>query len=163
MIMRPVGDSRRTPAGLLALAVGSFGIGLTEFVIAGLLPQVGGSLRVSDAAAGWLISGYALAVAVGAIVVTAATSGFPRKAVLTALVALFVVGNLLCALHGHAPQHAAERNARAAFDGKTPSHLDPAASCMPAGRRPRRPAGMHRVCRLAQLLHCPLAAPVQVP
>jgi MFS transporter, DHA1 family, inner membrane transport protein len=98
MIMRPLGDSRQMPAGLLALALGSFGIGLTEFVIAGLLPQVGGSLVVSEAAAGWLISGYALAVAVGAIVVTAATAGLPRKAVLTALVALFVVGNLLSAV-----------------------------------------------------------------
>ncbi|MEU6548927.1 MFS transporter [Streptomyces sp. NPDC046915] len=86
------------PAGLVALALGGFGIGLTEFVIAGLLPQVGRSLSVSEAAAGWLISGYALTVAVGAIVVTAATAGLPRKAVLVGLVALFVVGNLLSAV-----------------------------------------------------------------
>ncbi|MEU9431313.1 MFS transporter [Streptomyces sp. NPDC048252] len=86
------------PAGLVALALGGFGIGLTEFVIAGLLPQVSRSLAVSEAAAGWLISGYALTVAVGAIVVTAATAGLPRKAVLTGLVALFVVGNLLSAV-----------------------------------------------------------------
>jgi DHA1 family inner membrane transport protein len=86
------------PAGLVALALGGFGIGLTEFVIAGLLPQVGRSLAVSEAAAGWLISGYALTVAVGAIVVTAATAGLPRKPVLTALVVLFVLGNLISAL-----------------------------------------------------------------
>ncbi|MFI5469268.1 MFS transporter [Streptomyces cacaoi] len=91
------------PAGLVALALGSFGIGLTEFVIAGLLPQVGRSLAVSEAAAGWLISGYALTVAVGAIVVTAATAGLPRKAVLTGLVALFVVGNLLSAVAPNYP------------------------------------------------------------
>ncbi|MFE2426100.1 MFS transporter [Streptomyces sp. NPDC059373] len=91
------------PAGLVALALGSFGIGLTEFVIAGLLPQVGGSLAVSEAAAGWLISGYALTVAVGAIVVTAATAGLPRKAVLTGLVALFVAGNLLSAVAPNYP------------------------------------------------------------
>ena len=91
------------PAGLLALALGSFGIGLTEFVIAGLLPQVGRSLAVSEAAAGWLISGYALAVAVGAIVVTAATAGLPRKAVLIALVALFIAGNLLSAVAPNYP------------------------------------------------------------
>lgn len=100
---RPTGHSRRLPAGLLALALGSFGIGLTEFVIAGLLPQVGASLAVSETAAGWLISGYALAVAVGAIVVTAATAGLPRKAVLTALVALFVAGNLLSAVAPNYP------------------------------------------------------------
>jgi DHA1 family inner membrane transport protein len=91
-------SSTRLPAGLVALALGGFGIGLTEFVIAGLLPQVGRSLAVSEEAAGWLISGYALTVAVGAIAVTAATAALPRKPVLTALVALFVVGNLLSAI-----------------------------------------------------------------
>ena len=82
----------------MALALGGFGIGLTEFVIAGLLPQVGRSLAVSEAAAGWLISGYALTVAVGAIALTAATAGLPRKPVLTGLVVLFVLGNLISAL-----------------------------------------------------------------
>ncbi|MFF6991744.1 MFS transporter [Streptomyces sp. NPDC010273] len=84
--------------GLLALALGGFGIGLTEFVIAGLLPQVSDDLNVSTAAAGWLISGYALTVAVGAIAVTATTAALPQKPVLVGLVALFVVGNLLSAL-----------------------------------------------------------------
>ncbi|WP_019065870.1 MFS transporter [Streptomyces hokutonensis] len=89
--------------GLLALALGGFGIGLTEFVIAGLLPQVSRSLNVSTAAAGWLISGYALTVAVGAIGVTAVTAGLPRKPVLVGLVALFVAGNLLCAIAPNYP------------------------------------------------------------
>ena len=86
------------PTGLIALAVGGFGIGLTEFLIAGLLPQVASSFGVSEAAAGGLISGYALAVAIGAIVLTAATARLPRKEVLVGLVALFVVGNLLSAV-----------------------------------------------------------------
>ncbi|WP_326732458.1 MFS transporter [Streptomyces phaeochromogenes] len=86
------------PSGLVALALGGFGIGLTEFLIAGLLPQVASSFVVSEAAAGWLISGYALSVAVGAIALTAATARLPRKAVLVGLVALFVVGNLLSAV-----------------------------------------------------------------
>ncbi|MFF4500182.1 MFS transporter [Streptomyces sp. NPDC001401] len=86
------------PAGLVALALGGFGIGLTEFVIAGLLPQVGRSLAVSEAAAGRLISGYALTVAVGAIALTAATAALPRKPVLTGLLLLFVLGNLISAL-----------------------------------------------------------------
>ncbi|MFJ8056488.1 MFS transporter [Streptomyces sp. NPDC096142] len=84
--------------GLPALALGGFGIGLTEFVIAGLLPQVARSLTVSTATAGWLISGYALTVAVGAIAVTAATAGLAQKPVLVGLLALFVAGNLLSAL-----------------------------------------------------------------
>jgi DHA1 family inner membrane transport protein len=86
------------PSGLIALALGGFGIGLTEFLIAGLLPQVASSFAVSEAAAGWLISGYALSVAVGAIALTAATARLPRKGVLAGLVALFVIGNLLSAV-----------------------------------------------------------------
>ncbi|NEA66203.1 MFS transporter [Streptomyces sp. SID12488] len=86
------------PSGLIALALGGFGIGLTEFLIAGLLPQVASSFDVSEAAAGRLISGYALSVAVGAIALTAATARLPRKQVLVGLVALFVVGNLMSAV-----------------------------------------------------------------
>jgi MFS transporter, DHA1 family, inner membrane transport protein len=86
------------PSGLVALAVGGFGIGLTEFLIAGLLPQVAASFAVSEAAAGRLISGYALSVAVGAIGLTAATARLPRKHVLVGLVVLFVLGNLLSAI-----------------------------------------------------------------
>ena len=55
------------PAGLIALALGGFGIGLTEFTIMGLLPEVAADFGVSEAAAGWLITGYALAVIVGAL------------------------------------------------------------------------------------------------
>ncbi|MFF4273608.1 MFS transporter [Streptomyces sp. NPDC001536] len=91
------------PSGLIALALGGFGIGLTEFLIAGLLPQVASSLAVSEAAAGWLISGYALSVAIGAIALTAATTRLPRKQVLVGLVSLFVIGNLLSALAPNYP------------------------------------------------------------
>ncbi|MDX3382405.1 MFS transporter [Streptomyces niveiscabiei] len=86
------------PIGLVALALGGFGIGLTEFLIAGLLPQVAADFAVSEAAAGRLISGYALSVAVGAIALTAATARLPRKQVLVGLVVLFVIGNLLSAV-----------------------------------------------------------------
>jgi len=86
------------PIGLLALAVGAFGIGLTEFVIMGLLPQVAGDFHVTEASAGWLISGYALGVVVGALVLTAATTRLPRKPVLLGLLGLFIVGNAVSAL-----------------------------------------------------------------
>ena len=84
--------------GLLALAAGGFGIGLTEFVIAGLLPEVAADFAVDEATAGWLISGYALAVAVGAIPITAGVTRLPRKQVLIGLMVLFVAGNLLSAI-----------------------------------------------------------------
>jgi DHA1 family inner membrane transport protein len=86
------------PIGLLALALGGFGIGLTEFVIAGLLPQVAADFQVDEAAAGWLISGYALSVAAGAILLTAAVTKLPRKQVLIGLMVLFIIGNLVSAL-----------------------------------------------------------------
>jgi hypothetical protein len=56
--------------GLIALAIGGFGTGMTEFVIMGLLPSVASDLHVNEATAGWLISGYALSVVVGALVAT---------------------------------------------------------------------------------------------
>jgi DHA1 family inner membrane transport protein len=86
------------PIALLALAAGAFGIGTTEFVIMGLLLQVSADLHVSIAQAGLLISGYALGVAVGAPVLTIATRRLPRKTVLLALMAIFTLGNLACAL-----------------------------------------------------------------
>ncbi|KRG68167.1 MFS transporter [Pseudoxanthomonas dokdonensis] len=91
------------PIGLYALTAGAFGIGTTEFVIMGLLMQVAGDLQVSLAQAGLLISGYALGVFVGAPLLTAASSRLPRKTVLVALMLVFTLGNLLCAL---APNYA---------------------------------------------------------
>jgi MFS transporter, DHA1 family, inner membrane transport protein len=88
----------RTPLALYALTAGAFGIGTTEFVIMGLLLQVAADLHVSVAAAGLLISGYALGVFVGAPLLTVLTSRMPRKAVLVALMVIFTVGNLACAL-----------------------------------------------------------------
>ena len=86
------------PLGLIALALGGFGIGLTEFVIMGLLPEVSADFQVSEATAGWLISGYALSVVIGAILITAAVTRLPRKPVLAGLLILFIAGNLLCAV-----------------------------------------------------------------
>lgn len=86
------------PIALYALTAGAFGIGTTEFVIMGLLMQVAADLQVTIAAAGLLISGYALGVFVGAPLLTAATSRMPRKAVLVALMVIFTVGNLACAI-----------------------------------------------------------------
>lgn len=96
MTMSP--RTRSLPAGLLALAVGAFGIGLTEFVIMGLLPQVAADFAVTEPVAGWLISGYALSVAVGGVALTAAVTRLPRKQVLLGLMVLFIVGNLLSAV-----------------------------------------------------------------
>ena len=97
------------PLAVYALTAGAFGIGTTEFVIMGLLMQVADDLQVSIAAAGLLISGYALGVFVGAPLLTAATGRLPRKAVLVGLMVVFTLGNLACAL---APNYTALMVAR---------------------------------------------------
>lgn len=86
------------PLALYALTAGAFGIGVTEFVIMGLLIQVGADLHVSISAAGLLISGYALGVVVGAPIMTIATARWPRKTVLLVLMGVFTIGNLACAI-----------------------------------------------------------------
>lgn len=91
-------SSRRIPLALYALTVGAFGIGTTEFVIMGLLLQVAADLKVTTAAAGLLISAYALGVFVGAPLLTMSTNRLPRKAVLITLMLIFTIGNLACAL-----------------------------------------------------------------
>jgi DHA1 family inner membrane transport protein len=86
------------PLPLLALAVAAFGIGTTEFVIMGLLPDVARDLAVSIPAAGMLVSAYALGVTIGAPIVAIAVADMPRKKALLALIGVFIVGNLLCAV-----------------------------------------------------------------
>jgi DHA1 family inner membrane transport protein len=91
-------SDKTMPLPILALAVASFCIGTTEFVIMGLLPEVAADLGVTIPAAGLLVTGYALGVVVGAPIIAVATANMPRKPVLVALAALFVLGNLLCAV-----------------------------------------------------------------
>jgi DHA1 family inner membrane transport protein len=86
------------PLALYALAAGAFGIGVTEFVIMGLLLEVSRDLGVSVAAAGMLISGYALGVVVGAPILTVFTATWNRKRVLIGLMVIFIIGNAACAL-----------------------------------------------------------------
>lgn len=86
------------PTALLALALSAFGIGTTEFVMMGLLPEVAGDLGTSVPTAGYLVSAYALGVVVGAPLLTAFGSRVPRKRMLLLLMALFTVGNLASAL-----------------------------------------------------------------
>ena len=86
------------PLALVILALSAFAIGTTEFVIMGLLPDVARSLSVSIPSAGWLISGYALGVAIGAPIMAVATASLPRKRALLLLMGIFIIGNVLCAI-----------------------------------------------------------------
>nr|WP_235678083.1 MFS transporter [Mycolicibacterium sarraceniae] len=86
---------RRAQLGILALALGGFGIGTNEFVSMGLLPEIAGDLYISEPTAGHVISAYALGVVVGAPVIAAVTAKFNRKIVLMCLMALFAIGNVV--------------------------------------------------------------------
>lgn len=86
------------PLALLALAVGAFGLGTTEFVMMGLLPDVADDLGISIPTAGHLVSAYALGVVIGAPLLAAVTARMSRRKVLIGLMGLFVAGNALSAL-----------------------------------------------------------------
>jgi DHA1 family inner membrane transport protein len=86
------------PRALLALAIGAFGIGTTEFVVMGMLPEVAEGLGVSVPSVGLLISAYAVGVVVGAPTLTALGVRFPPRRTLIGLMVLFTVGNALSAL-----------------------------------------------------------------
>lgn len=85
------------PLALLALAIGAFGIGTTEFVIMGLLPEVAADFQVSIPTAGFLVTGYALGVVIGAPLMTLLGTRVSRKRMLMILMALFVIGNVVSA------------------------------------------------------------------
>ncbi|WP_398695765.1 MFS transporter [Streptomonospora wellingtoniae] len=80
------------------MAIGAFGIGTTEFVIMGLLPEVSADLHVSESTAGNLIAGYAIGVVIGAPLLTVLSTRLPRRGALLLFMGMFAVGNLLTAL-----------------------------------------------------------------
>lgn len=83
---------------LIALSIGAFGIGVTEFAPMGMLPGIAADLGVSIPSAGLLVSAYALGVLIGAPLMTLATARVPRRQLLIGLMAVFTLGNLLSAL-----------------------------------------------------------------
>jgi DHA1 family inner membrane transport protein len=92
-----LGRERHFWPAVVALGVGGFAIGTGEFVIMGLLPEVAADLGVTIPQAGHVISAYALGVVIGAPVLAVLTAGWPRRALLVALMALFAAGNLASA------------------------------------------------------------------
>src|SRR6267154_3452431 len=88
----------RMPFQVWLLTLSAFAIGMAEFVIAGVLPQVADSLRVTEGQAGNLITAYALAIVIGGPILTLWLARFERRKVLLGLMALFIAGNLIGAL-----------------------------------------------------------------
>jgi len=104
----PLG-ARRVAVAILALAVGGFTIGTTEFVTMGLLPEMAHGVDVSIPQAGHVISAYALGVVVGAPLIAVLGARLPRKGLLLALMAFYALSNLATAL---APSYASLAGAR---------------------------------------------------
>jgi DHA1 family inner membrane transport protein len=90
--------TRHVTVALVALAMGGFAIGTTEFVSMGLLPQLARGVEVSIPAAGHAISAYALGVVVGAPTIAFLAARLPRRALLVALMTAFALGNAASAL-----------------------------------------------------------------
>lgn len=83
---------------LVALAIGAFGIGVTEFAPMGMLPTIANDLGVSIPTAGLLVSAYALGVLLGAPLMILTTGKIPRRHLLVGLMAIFTLGNVMSAL-----------------------------------------------------------------
>jgi DHA1 family inner membrane transport protein len=154
-------SSLRAPASgtrlpLLALAMASFGIGTTEFVIMGLLPDVARDLSVTIPQAGMLVSGYAMGVAVCAPILAIATARLDRRHALLLLMGMFILGNLFCALAPSYPMLMAARIVTAfchgAFFGLG---AVVAANVVPPQRRAQAMATMFAGLTLANVLGVP--------
>jgi DHA1 family inner membrane transport protein len=89
--------ARRTTFAILALALGGFAIGTTEFVTMGLLPQIAEGTGVDIATAGHYVSAYALGVVVGAPLIAVMAAKVPRKGLLMGLMGFFAVSHLAIA------------------------------------------------------------------
>jgi DHA1 family inner membrane transport protein len=146
---------------LLSLSIAAFGIGMTEFIIMGLLPQLAADLQVTIPQAGLLVSGYALGVVVGAPIMAVATARAPRRPVLIALMGLFVLGNIACALAADYGWLMAARVltafAHAAFFGLG---AVVATQVVPAGRQARAIALMFMGLTLANVLGVPIGTAI---
>ncbi|AXQ20750.1 MFS transporter [Acinetobacter wuhouensis] len=83
---------------LLALAIGAFAIGTTEFSPMGFLPQIAENLNISIPTAGMLITAYALGVMIGAPIMTLWFGHFSRRKALMIAMSIFTIGNILAAI-----------------------------------------------------------------
>lgn len=90
--------TKQTWIAIFAMAICTFALGTTEFVIVGLLPTVADALNVTETQTGLLVSAYAIGIAVGAPVVTSLMSSLPRKKILILLMIVFIIGNVAASI-----------------------------------------------------------------
>ena len=143
---------------VLALALGGFGIGTTEFVAMGLLPDIASSLGITEPTAGHVISAYALGVVIGAPLIAALAARVPRKTLLLVLMAVFTLGNLASVL---APSYGTLMAARFVAGLPHGAYFGVAALVQRTdGPQNRAKAVAHVMCRLtvATVIGVPIAS-----
>lgn len=134
----PAARTRHVALALLALALGGFAIGTTEFVTMGLLPDVADSIDRDIPTTGHIISAYAVGVVVGAPLIVSFGARLPKRALLLWLLAAVAVGNMLTALaSGYVPVLLARFIAGLPHGAYFGVASLVAASLVPAGRRGR--------------------------
>jgi len=145
-------------AAIVAMALGGFGIGTSEFVTMGLLPDISRDVVITIPQAGHAITAYALGVVVGAPLITVAVARLPRKGLLVALMAAFAVGNAATALAGGYGTLVAARFAaglpHGAYFGIAALF---AASLVERGRRARAVASLMMGLSVANVIGVPAA------
>ena len=144
---------------VFALAIGAFGIGVTEFATMGLLPQIAAELRITVPQAGHAVSLYALGVVVGAPLITTIAAHMDRKLLLLCLMGLFALGNVASML---APNAALFNIARFVSGLPHGAYLGigaiVAASLVPVSRRGRAMARVMLGLTIANIVGVPVAA-----
>ena len=141
---------------LLPLVLGAFAVGAETFMISGVLPQIAADLRVSDAAAGSLVTVFALAYAFGSPLIAVATAGVERKRLLIAAIGAFALANLIAAVAPNFVGLAAARAALALSAGAfIPAAVAFAAALFQPERRGRAIATIYAGMTLATVFGVP--------
>ncbi|MEB0967929.1 MFS transporter [Citrobacter braakii] len=149
----------RIHPGLLALSVTAFAIGMAEFIVVGILPEIATALTIDLPRAGNLVGLYALALAIGTPLLVMAISGYPPKPVLTALILIFLGGSLLSALAGSYPLFLTGRLITAVAHGSFFAiGATVAARIAPTGKAGRAIAVMFAGLTLAMVIGVPLGS-----
>lgn len=144
-------------AALVALALGGFGIGTTEFASMGLVPEISRSLQISEAQTGYVISAYAVGVVVGAPLLAGLGARYPRRHVLLGLMALVVLGHIASALAQGYPSLLAARFMSGVPHGAYFGVASlVAASLVPPHRKGSAVAGMMLGLTIANIVGVPL-------
>lgn len=99
--MTHTSTQKSSSKGIFALALSAFCMGVTEFIVAGILPDIATHFMISQPVAGWLVTIYAIGVVIGAPILTIPISSLDRKYQLMLNLSIFLLANLIVAISDH--------------------------------------------------------------